>query len=218
MSVTTQSSIGNANTEGRLQSLDLSTELIHTAVQTGLTKARNLSAKALRSSAGTYIYHYTMEQLNLLLSEAEWKLAYVGHQPRLVHPDGLLTFTVASGKNVAHADRQKRPHTRPKGESTRASLVKPPNNVIPLFPMQEVDEREAVQAAAQEAPFWFLLLEYTERGMKIELSRPAEPMTPSGVVNQWADRILVDFLDLDGDLSAFDTPDDEGIDIPIESH
>ncbi|SEB10133.1 hypothetical protein SAMN04515680_3268 [Leifsonia sp. 21MFCrub1.1] len=94
--------------------------------------------------------------------------------------------------------------------ATRAALA-PPVAAMPLsiFEDQIESERALAQAAAQTAPLWLLVHERTDHGLRIELSRPAL-MTESGVVYDWEDRILIDFLDLNGDLSIFDEPDDAG--------
>lgn len=70
-------------------------------------------------------------------------------------------------------------------------------------------------APAEEAPLWMLVHERTARGLNLELSRPAE-MSASGIVTDWDDRIIIGVLDLEGDLSVFDQPDDGGIDVAVE--
>lgn len=200
--------------ERRLNAFGLTTESLHTALRPGLSRAANRTAMALPSSAGTDIYHDTMEQLALALADAGWKLVWVEHQPRLLHPDALIAFTVASGTNVANLDRRKAPRTRKKGKATRNSLAAPQLAVLPIFDEPSVEQNAGLVAAATQAPLWFLVHERTDRGLNLEFSRPAE-MTEAGAVVAWEERILIGFLDLDGDLSIFDNPDNGDFDVPV---
>lgn len=200
--------------ERRLNAFGLATETLHSALRPGLSRAANRTALALPSSAGNDIYHDTMEQLALALADAGWKLVWVDRQPRLLHPGALIAFTLASGVNVANPDRRKSPRTRKKGKATRSSLAAPQVEVLPLFDEPEAEQDAVLVAAAAQAPLWFLVHERTDRGLNLEFSRPAE-MTDAGAVVAWAERILIGFLDLDGDLSIFVNPDDGEFDVPV---
>lgn len=201
--------------ERSLGAFGLSTELIHTALRPGLSRATNRTSMALRSTPGTDIYHEAMEQLHQQLAPAGWRLAYVDHQPRLLHPEGLLSFTITSGTNVANSDHRQLPRTRRKGKATRASLAGPRVQVPTLFDVPVVYQEEDLSAAAENAPLWLLVHERTERGLRLEFSRPAD-MTASGIVKDWDGRIILPFLELDGDLSVFANPDDGGIEVAVE--
>lgn len=215
MATATLVSLNSPDGERRLAGFGLSTELIHTTLRPGLSRATNRTSMALRSTPGTDIYHESMEQLHHRLSETGWRLVYVGHQPRLLHPDGLISFTIASGTNVANPDHRRKPRTRRKGKATRESLAGPRAQMSTLFDVPEIEQERELVAAAEAAPLWLLVHERTERGLNLELSRPAE-MTASGIVTDWNDRIVIGFLDLDGDLSVFDDPGDDGIDVAVE--
>ncbi|WP_152666736.1 hypothetical protein [Arthrobacter sp. YC-RL1] len=201
--------------ERRLTAFGLSTELIHTALRPGLSRAANRSSLALRSTPGTDIYHESMLQLHQILSPSGWRLVYVEQQPRLVHPDGLISLTIASGQNVAHPDRRRKPRTRRKGKSTRASLAAPNTQMPALFDIPATAITQYPTSAVADSPLWLLVHERTERGLNLELSRPMD-MTESGIVTDWKDRIIIDFLDLDGDLSVFDHPEDGSIDVAVQ--
>lgn len=201
--------------ERRLGEFGLTTELIHAALRPGLSRAANRTSMALRSTPGTDLYHESMEQLHLQLAEAGWRLVYIDRQPRLLHPGGLISFTIASGTNVANPDLRHKPRTRRKGKATRDSLPEPRAEVTGLFDMPANDQAADLVAAAEAAPLWLLVHERTERGLNLELSRPAE-MTDSGVVTEWERRIIIGFLDLDGDLSIFSDPDDGDFDVSVE--
>lgn len=209
----------SSNDESRLNDLGLSSELLHTALHPGLSRASNRTAQALSSTPGTDIYHDTMEQLSRRLAGAGWAPVLVGKQARFLHPEGLLSFTVASAINVANPDRRKKPRAL-KGHATRGALAAPQVEVLALFAVQGAEQAAERARIAKGAPLWFLLHERTDRGLKLEFSRPVgmTGTTGRGVVHDWGDRIFVPFLDLDGDLSAFDDPNDgEGdIDVPVE--
>lgn len=211
----------SSNDESRLNALGLSLEILHTALRPGLSRASNRGVQALSSSPGTDIYHDTMEQLALRLAGAGWAPVLVGKgkQPRFLHPDGLLSFTVASAVDVANPDRRKRPRTL-KGPATRDSLGAPSVDEWALFTDPEAERAAERAQIAESAPLWFLLHERTDRGLKLEFSRPVgmTGTTGRGVVHDWDDRIFIPFLDLDGDLSVFDDPNDGegGIDVQVE--
>lgn len=173
--------------EQRLAKFDLSSELIHMGLRSGLDRAANRTSLALRSTPGTDIYHDGMEQMNRLLVERGWNLVYIDNQPRLLHPRGIMAFTIASGIHVANPDRRIQPTTRRKGEATRESLDRPIERTSSLFEMPEVG-RKGQLAATEAAPLWLLLHERTERGMNLELSRPAA-MAESGRITEWSDRL-----------------------------
>lgn len=212
-------SLTSPDGERRLSEFGLSTEIIHTALRPGLDRATNRSELALRSTPGTDIYHDTMEQFAKMLADSGWRLVYVDLQPRLLHPDRVLAFTLASGINVANPDPRQQPKTLRKGRATRTSLAGPRAELLPLFSEPGVEQEMELVDSAREAPLWMLVHERTPRGLKLEFSRP-QRMTDGGVVTDWDDRIILEFLDLDGDLSVFgvsgDGDYDGGYDVVVE--
>jgi hypothetical protein len=209
-----------SNDEQRLIAFGLSTTVLHNALTPGAGRARGRSAFALSTTPGTDIYHDTMEQLAFLLVPHGWTPVNVGGQPRLLHPDAVLSFTLASATNVANADHRKSPRAHGKGTATRNALAASPAQEIALFELPETARDAKLVAAAEAAPFWMLLHERTPVGLSLEFSRPSA-MTLSGTVYEWADRIAVPHLDVDGDLSIFDADDnnddDDGdFDVPVE--
>lgn len=214
--VVTDSSLRQSqDSENRLASFGLSTDLIHTALKPGLTRASNRTSLALPNSAGTDVYHDSMEQFHYLLSNDGWRVVSVRRQPRLLHPEQLIAFTVSSGKNVANPNRKIMPRTGPKGVATRSSLSEPRSQTGALFDLFDDAYDEELAAAAEDAPFWMLVYERTSYGLNLELSQPTG-MTESGTINEWADRIIIDPLETLGDLSVFVQPDDDFIDVSIE--
>ena len=215
MSSTTESPF-EPNPEGGLDAFGLSTEIFHNGLRPGASRAANRTALALDSTPGTDIYHDGMEQLAQLLYPAGWRLVMVDGQPRLLHPDRVVAFTISSGINVGQWN-MRMPRTRRKGKATRLALA-PQEHHPSLLDDLEYESMEELVAAAQNAPLYFLLVERTVQGngLHLEFSRPSE-MTDGGSVNNWADRIPVGFLDLEGDLSVFDNPDDgDEFDVPVE--
>jgi len=204
--------------EDRLATFGLSTQIFHDALRLGASRANNRSSLALDSSAGTDIYHDGMENLHRLLKPTGWNLVPVEKQPRLVHPEGLVSFTISSAANVGHAN-VRLPRTRKKGPATRNSLAAP-EPVAGLFADLDAELFARWVEIERKAPFYFLLCERIFRGgsgLALELSQPAH-MTEGGSVNGWAERNRVGYLDLDGDMDVFDDPDEgeAGIDFPVE--
>ena len=191
--------------ERRLAEFGLSSDLIHMALRPGLSRAMNRTSMALRSTPGTDIYHDSMENFSRILAPS-WVCVYVNQQPRLLHPEKRMTFTVTSGMHGAHQDRKVKPRVR-KGKATRGSLAASTVRTTVMVAVPGV-EQQAETAAAETAPLWLLIYERTERGLNLELSRPSE-MDDNGFVTNWKDRIMVRFLDLNGNLSEFDRPDDD---------
>jgi len=218
MSIFTTESPFESNDEHRLAAFDLSSIIFHDGLRRGASRASNRSTWALESSAGTDIYHDSIEDLHRLLKPSGWRLVFVDGQPRLVHPGGKLSFTVSSGINVGSAN-MRTPRTRKKGAATRNSLA-----AIDLSPSLFGD-KEAETAAhsaevAESAPFYLLLCERVTRGsngLALEFSRPAG-MAEGGSVNQWRDRIAVAYLSIEGDIETFGKPDngDDEFDVTVE--
>jgi hypothetical protein len=194
--------------ERRLQVFGLSTDIFHNGLRAGVSRAANRSEMALESSRGTDIYHDGMENLHLILAPAGWQMVLVDQQPRLLHPEGIVSFTISSGVNVGKTNLRT-PRTRRKGSATRKSLAVP-EVTAGLFDDLDAELNAKLVATAQQAPFYFLLCERPKiggNGLIMEFSQPVG-MTEGGSVNSWADRIPVSYLDLEGDLSIFKRPDD----------
>lgn len=205
--------------DGRLASFGLSSADIHTALRPGASRANNRTSHAPRSARGTDIYLDGMENLSQIYASYGWREVYVEGQLRLLHPDHLISFTVAAATGVSRGvGLQVQPHTNRKGKSTRKSLARLDNGTMSLFEGEEdFVSDSALVSAALEADLWLLLHERTDRGLHLEFSRPAE-MSKSGMVNGWAERIPLPFLELEGDLSDFNPPDDGDGDVvvPVE--
>lgn len=203
--------------EARLAAFGLTSEIFHDGLRAGASRAANRSTLALTTSAGTDVYHDGMEDLHRILKPLGWTLIHVEGQPRLRHPDGIVSFTISSGINVGKANARV-PRTRKKGKATRNSLAAP-ELVAGLFDDLQAKLAAKIAQATKRAPFYFLLCERVTdggSGLILEFAQPAI-MTNGGSVNDWKDRIAVPFLALEGDLSVFDQPDDDdGIDVPIE--
>lgn len=200
-------------TERRLQAFGLSTELIHAAMLPGLRRAYGRTHLALNTTPGTDIYHDGMEQFAVLLTGSGWRPVTVDHQPRLLHPEGKISFTLASATGVANSDFRQHPRTGRKGAATRSSLTPQP---LPdsLFDIAESRKQKETEDAGRLVPLWFLLSERTPEGLNLEFSKPLT-MSDSGTVNAWAERLAIRPLKLDDDLAVFNPPDDDGIDVPV---
>lgn len=200
----------------RLETFGLSHEVFHDGLRAGATRAANRSALALAASPGTDIYHDGMEGLAQILVSHGWRPLLIDKQPRLVHPDGIVSFAVSSGINVGKSN-MRTPRTRRKGAATRNSLATPTPDPS-LFDDPEGDKVTELVRAAETAPFYFLLFERVvadKSGLLLEFSQPSV-MTDGGSVVNWAARITVPFLELEGDLSMFDEPGAEEFDVPVE--
>ena len=218
MSLITAASPAESDDEQRLATFDLSSAIFHDGLRRGASRASNRSLLALESSAGADIYHDGMEDLHRLLKPLEWRLLLMDGQPRLVHPEGKLSFTVSSGINVGRAN-MRTPRTRKKGPATRSSLAAP--ELSPSL-FDDLDAKFALHLAraAEKAPFYFLLCERVNKGsngLVLEFSQPAG-MTDGGSVNEWGDRIAVGYLEIEGDLEVFGDPDgyDDKFDVSVE--
>lgn len=218
MSTFSIASPSESDDEHRLAAFDLSSIIFHDGLRRGASRAGNRSTLALESSAGTDIYHDGMEDLHRLLKPSGWRLLLIDGQPRLVHPEGRLSFTVSSGINVGGAN-MRTPRTRKKGPATRNSLAA--RELSPSL-FEDMDAEIALQLAkaAEKAPFYFLLCERVTRGssgLMLEFSQPAG-MTYGGSVNQWGDQVGVAYLNIEGDVETFGAPDngEDEFDVPVE--
>jgi len=215
MTETTAPGLENSD-ERRLKTFGLSHAVFHDGLRSGATRAANRSALALPTSPGTDIYHDGMEGLAQILALHGWRLLPVDRQPRLVHPGGVVSFAISSGINVGKSN-MRTPRTRKKGAATRNSLATPTRDPG-LFDDPEGDKVAELMRAAEKAPFYFLLFERVttgKSGLLLEFSQPLA-MTDGGSVVEWADRVTVPFLELEGDLSMFDEPGDDEFDVPVE--
>lgn len=218
MSTFSIASPSESGDEPRLAAFDLSSTIFHDGLRRGASRASNRSSLALESSAGTDIYHDGMEDLHRLLKPSGWRLLLFEGQPRLVHPEGKLSFTVSSGINVGSAN-MRTPYTRKKGPATRNSLATRASSPS-LFEEAETEIALQLIETVEKAPFYFLLCERVARGsngLMLEFSQPAD-MTDGGCVNQWGDRIGVAYLDIEGDVETFGAPEngEDEFDVSVE--
>lgn len=214
MSAVVPAATGLPDLERRLYALGLSTELIHDSFRPGLTRSRNRSQLAAKTTPGTDVYHDTFEALANRLTPDGWTREDPDGQPRITHPKRLLTVTLASAKDVTAADPRVRPRTRHKGRATVMSLDR---SVGLRQPTLDIPEFKIKMAAAPDAPLWFLLYERTEMGLDLCLARPAT-QNKSGEIIGWSDIIPVAPLVHVEDLSIFGDPNEDessGFDVPV---
>jgi hypothetical protein len=202
--------------ETRLNAFGLSTPLFHSVFRPGLNRARNRSGLALASSKANDLYHDTNEQLRLALAPAGWKSILWNHQPRLVHPDGLMAIIISSATGVGSTRPRTMPITGRKGPATLESIARtatPKHSLLQLLEFEESAEDTVVLA---EAPLWMALHELTEHGLNLELSKPRD-FRNDGSVDDWSEQIPIDSIRLDGDFSAFKTDDgDDEFDVAVD--
>jgi hypothetical protein len=122
-----------------------------------------------------------------------------------------MSFTVSAAKGLSSVSKRA-PTTNAKGKSTRLSLCPKDIDEEALF---ELDEDTNSPFVPSDAPFFFLLHEYTTAGLYLEFSRPSL-MEESGIITEWGERIPIPFLSATGDLSPFDEEPDDDFDVPVE--
>ena len=216
MSIVTQMFPDPSNgPEMRLREFGLSIEVFHRAFRPGLNHARGRSGAALGSAKANDLYQDTSEQIRLLLLSNKWASQTINHQPRLIHPDGLMAIVISSATGVGSTHPKVMPITGRKGRATHDSIARATN---PKHSTLEIPGFEEVLADAHnpaEAPLWMALHELTEHGLNLELSKPAD-YRADGSVDDFSERILIPSIRLDGDFSAFKADDgDDEFDVPV---
>lgn len=185
--------------DARLGALDLKVSLLHDAFRAGLARSRNRSKLAAPNAAGSDVYHDSWELLAQMLNAQGWVPAVVEQQPRMLHPSGRLSLTIASAEHVADPDPRVQPRTNPKGLASRLST--PSTTQIPL-PLEEFGPAPVQVDQGSVGDLWFSLYECTGEGLNLSVARPSG-FSRSGAIVQWAQEIPLPSLRHDDDLSAF---------------
>lgn len=194
----------------------LSTQLLHDAYRPGLERALSRSSDALKTSAGTDIYHDTVENLGKALKGLDWTMDVVKNQPRFIHPDYLMMFTISTAQNVGHQYSFPQPIVTKKGKVTRCAVELQNDNQWSLFSDDKFQATNILYNHIDKTPFFFLLHERVGQELRLELSRPSR-IEPSGTITSWCDRRIIDPLVLNEDFTCFNSPDDFEYNVNVES-
>ena len=189
----------------RLAIWGLSTSLIHDALREGFARSRGRSALAPSPTPAMDVYGDGFETLAQMLVPLGWKNTPVKNQPRITHPDSLVTLSITSAHNVGK--QKSMPITNPKGSATRNALAR--NEEGTLFNLVTDIQRFSTP------PLYFIVYERVEDNLNIEISQPCN-MDSSNCIDNWTDRIILPTLTLNTNPFEHTPQTDQIFEVPVE--
>ncbi len=146
------------------------------------------------------------------LAPSGWVRSNEKNWPRVIHPDGHIALTVATGNEHTGRPDQHPATTSSKGPSTVAALEV--NRAQLWLPGLEPTPLEPSKAQGDEPTTWLLLIHHAKDEVRCELSLPLD-VDHEGRVTIWRERILLRALPLDPEPMEITPPPQPDIDITI---
>jgi len=189
----------------RLAAWGLSPELIHDALRSGFARSQERSSLAPPATPAMDVYGNGFEELAKILTLQGWDYEPVKNQPRLTHPDRLVTLSITSASGLGSEAAM--PITNSKGPATRQALAH--SNEGTLFELDTHDDECATP------PLYFIVYERKEDVLCLEISRPSD-MDASNRIVRWTDRIFLPALTLVSAPFGDTTQTGQIFDVPVE--
>lgn len=190
----TQRHFSSPESSAPLAALGLDAQLLTEAVRSGVSGAQNITAFHPVTARGLTQWSETVAFLRSALDERGWQATNPQNSPRVTSPDGKTSLMVAGGDHATGVPHGTTPRTaRGRGPATRSAVECNGQLAfdIPLTVPLSRNLRE---------PFvWVLLYHWSkdEPEVRAELSLPTVLDPTTGVITDWAARILLPTQPLD---------------------
>ncbi|HEX4737066.1 MAG TPA: hypothetical protein VH331_05850 [Allosphingosinicella sp.] len=200
--------------EQRLRELGLSIDEINAVAREAYRARMNCSPLHPPTYPGTAGWATAVFQLRDTCLPKGWRYADPGNFSMTINDKLNIYIVVATGDENCGRPYGKEPSTKtPKGMKTEAAVKRQP-----AFDFIEAVSDDEVQAGgvAGYMAFW-LLLNFSERQIFVELSSPAE--IERGKITDWHERNVLPIIDLDTPPISKDGKFDDGftpdLDVPV---
>jgi hypothetical protein len=199
-----------ASASAALARLDLTEAVLLAAAMQGYLARSNSTANHPPLYPAFVAWGEAVRALRDGLAPDGWVRSNEGNWPRVIHPDGRIALTVATG-NEATGRADDSPATRSsKGPSTVAALQV--NRLQAWLPGMEPEEPDADDE--DKPTTWLLLVHYAKDEIRAELSLPLD-VDGEGKVTVWQERILLRSIPLDPEEIEIVPPSQPDIDVSV---
>lgn len=195
-----------------LERLGLTEEVLLEAARQGHLARANTTANHPPLHGPFVSWSEPVRALRDGLVTSGWKRNNDNHWPRVIHPNGHIALTVATG-NEATGRTGESPITKsPKGPRTLAAVEV--NRGQLWLPGMEPQEPEPGAPNRDEPSTWLLLIHYAKDEVRCELSLPMG-VDSDDRVSVWRERIILRPLPLDLETIDITPPQQPDIDVTV---
>lgn len=180
-----------ASVSTALQSLGLTEDVLLEAVRQSHLARSNATPNHPPLHASFVAWSEAVRALRDGLAPSGWERSNEKNWPRVVHPEGHIALTVATGNESTGRVDQTPATTSSKGPSTVAALEVNRQLWLPGMAPPEAEE-----GAEQEPSTWLLLIHHAKDEIRCELALPLD-VDHEGRVSVWQERIILRSLPLD---------------------
>lgn len=207
------------DTERRLSQIGVDAQTLTTAVERGYSAWASCTPNHPPSFPGLSMWAETVRSLGDLLASRGWRRVNELNLPLVLSENGRLALTVSTADEATGLPQGNPCTVSAKGPKTASAVSD--NRQLQLFPDVDPGVRHALseEVNAPDRSTWILLLhrDLTKREVRFELSRPIA-MAEDGRVDGWAERILLDPIQIDpsaGLMPSKDNPQSPEIDLEV---
>jgi hypothetical protein len=189
--------------EQRLAELGLRSETLIDVLRQGELQRRMASPLDPPSAPGVAAWARSVRALREQLIPSGWTPSDRFNFSTVVSPDGALAIAVATGDDgTGDSSPEVNPRTKYRRGPTYARALAR-NVQLELFPETNVPSDPTNESTVT----WILLRRSTSDAIYAELSRPLR-LGEDERVSEWAERIILGPINLDGDVEVSEVPDE----------
>lgn len=191
-----------------LARLSIEVELVFEALKEGYLEAQQVDSYYPSTAKGFYRWAGTNASLRRkhVRSSKEWQSVDVMNRPLLKNAADGYSIT-AIGGNEGTGDVNAFPNVRRKrGPATRAAVAQ--GQIRIQIPGLNIGVASPARDDTPPVGEWFLLYRVVDGTIMAELSYPTD-IDKEGLVEDWAVRVLLKNVELEGDFNVKPLPEDE---------
>lgn len=198
--------------QAALARLDLTEQPLLNAAMEGYLARANCTANHPPLFPSFVAWGETVRALRDGLATSGWVRSNERNWPRVIHPDGHIALTVATGNESTGRAEESPATTSAKGPSTVEALEV--NRAQLWLPGMEPAAEEADEDDDSRPTTWLLLIHHASDQIRCELALPLD-VDHEGRVTVWRERILLRTLPLDPEPVVVVPPTQPDIDVVV---
>jgi hypothetical protein len=194
-----------------LERLGLSEGVLLEAARQGHLARANATANHPPLHASFVAWSEAVRALRDGLAPDGWTRSNEKNWPRVIHPEGHIALTVATGNESTGRADETPTTTSSKGPSTVAALEV--NRQLSLPGMEPLEPGQG-EPQDEEPTTWLLLVHHGQDEVRCELALPLD-VDLEGRVSVWQERIILRALPLDSEAINITPPPQPDIDVAV---
>ncbi len=195
-----------------LARMGLTEEVLLNATMQGYLARANCTANHPPLFPSFVAWGEAVKSLRDGLAPSGWVRSNERNWPRVIHPQGHIALTVATGNEATGRIGDSPSTTSSKGPSTVEALEV--NRLQAWLPGMEPPETESGEDDENKPTTWLLLVHHAKDEIRVELSLPLD-VDHEGKVTVWRERIILRSMPLDGEPREITPPALPDIDVAV---